>query len=299
MARRLRSAAVGAFVLGALALLASAIVIWGGGRWFRSTYDCVCYFDGSVNGLAKGAAVKFRGVKIGWVQDIRMRYRQAAEDRRIPVLIALDAKRVHELVAGSNEAPIAKLVSEGLHARLESESLVSGQLYVGLQFQPNSAAAPTQEAEIPTLPNGLEEASTTVMALLERLRRVDFEGIGRSMANAADGVAALAGSRELHAAVTQMPALIRSVRRLTTDLDSHVGATTEELRAAARDARSTLAQMRTTLERADRTLAPQGPLVGGLSDTLQDLDRAARAVRELAESLERNPSSLLLGRKER
>jgi len=299
MARRLHSAAVGGFVLGAIALAVSAIAIWGGGRWFRPTYECVCYFDGSVNGLSAGAPVKFRGVKIGWVRDIRMRYRQASDDRRIPVLIALEANRVRELAQGDGAAPIRQLVGEGLRARLQSESLVSGELYVELKFAPNSRAEPAQEAEIPTMRSELEEASTSLVALLEKLRAVDFEGIGRSMASAADGLHDLADSRELHAAVAQMPALVRSMRRLTADLDSQIGTTGDELRATARDARATLEKMRGTLERADRTLAPQGAVVSGLEDTLEDLDRAARAVRELAESLDRNPSSLLLGRKER
>src|SRR5262249_1964195 len=130
MARRLRSAAVGAFVVGALGLLLSAIAIWGGGRWFRPTYECVCYFDGSVNGLSTGAAVKFRGVKIGWVHDIRMRYRQASDDRRIPVLIALDAGRVRELAQDGGAAPIRKLGGEGLHARVGGESQADGPTYV-------------------------------------------------------------------------------------------------------------------------------------------------------------------------
>ena len=65
---------IGIFVLGAIALVVIAIVVLGSGKFFRKTYIAVCYFEGSVGGLNIGAPVVFRGVKVGSVKDVVLRF---------------------------------------------------------------------------------------------------------------------------------------------------------------------------------------------------------------------------------
>jgi len=92
--RRANPALIGAFVLGGVALASIVVVVWGSGRFFRETRSLVCYFSGSVNGLNAGAPVKFRGVQIGSVTDIRFRLAEATavspEEFRIPVWFEVD-----------------------------------------------------------------------------------------------------------------------------------------------------------------------------------------------------------------
>src|SRR5690242_2285027 len=93
--RRANPALIGAFVLGAVVLVGAVVVVWGSGRFFRNTKTFVAYFSGSVNGLNPGAPVKFRGVKIGSVTEIRLRQVDptriaAAEAHSIPVHFAVD-----------------------------------------------------------------------------------------------------------------------------------------------------------------------------------------------------------------
>src|SRR5215470_19720389 len=99
MGKRVNPTIIGAFVLGAIALGIVAVTIWGSGRLFQKAYNYVCYFPGSVNGLNLGAPVKFRGVQVGNVTDIRLIYKQTNGEPRIPVFLKLDEDRMRELGA--------------------------------------------------------------------------------------------------------------------------------------------------------------------------------------------------------
>src|SRR5262245_46226370 len=121
MSKRVDSAVIGMFVVGALVLVVAAVLVWGSGRFFRSTTRYVAYFDGSVNGLEVGAPVKARGVTIGKVVAIRLRYRQSPTERRVPVFAEVDVKRLIELgVEAPTASRLGEMIARGLRARLES-----------------------------------------------------------------------------------------------------------------------------------------------------------------------------------
>ena len=94
MNKKISPAMIGAFVLGAVALIVIAILVFGSGRLFRQTRNFVLYFDNSVNGLRVGAPVKFKGVEIGSVKDIRLRLGQGTASDKIPVIIEIDLKKL-------------------------------------------------------------------------------------------------------------------------------------------------------------------------------------------------------------
>src|SRR6266481_4430040 len=155
MGKRANPLLVGSFVLGGLALAVTVIATIGSGKFFLHTQRFVVYFDGSVNGLDTGAPVKFRGVPIGTVTDVRLKLPpQQVADRRIPVLIE---------------------VVEGSPARF---ALPPGSGY----------------REIPSLPTTLEQAQAKLSEVLTQLSKLDVDGIGRSVTAAADGVTRLASS---------------------------------------------------------------------------------------------------------
>src|SRR5258706_12196207 len=87
VAKKPSATVVGAFILGGALLMIAAVAIWGAGHLFERRYRFVCYFPGSVNGLKVGAAVKYRGVAIGQITGMRIRFQQPRDDTRIPVFI--------------------------------------------------------------------------------------------------------------------------------------------------------------------------------------------------------------------
>ena len=90
MNKKISPTLIGAFVVGAVALIVIAILVFGSGRLFRQSRDFVLYFDNSVNGLRVGAPVKFKGVEVGSVKDIRLQLEQGKLINKIPVIIEID-----------------------------------------------------------------------------------------------------------------------------------------------------------------------------------------------------------------
>ncbi len=296
---------IGAFVLGGAALAIAAVMIWGSGWLFRPSWRYVCYFSGSVNGLAVGAPVKFRGVEIGAVREIRLRYAQQPDDRRIPVFINLDERRVEELGAGLTPSPdmIAGLIDQGLRARLETLSIVTGVLYVNFDFHPEVPVRMAQSEdseflEIPTAPTPLEEAAQTASEILMHLQKVDVEGLTRNVAELVQGLNDVVRSPSLRASLDSLPETLGSLRRLATSLDARSGQVAASAEDLAAETRRTLVSLQATLDAVQGLVAPDAPLPVQLGETVTELGRAARALRGLADYLERNPNAVVFGRPE-
>ncbi len=303
MGRKASPAVIGAFVVGALVLAGVAITIWGSGKLFQQQYVAVAYFPGSVNGLSPGAPVKFRGVQIGQVGEIRLLYEQARGAPRIPVFLKIDGERMRELGAQRAPSPelLHDLIAQGLRARLQTLSIVTGVLFVDFDILPGSPMEMMQEAdasypEIPTLPTTFEEATKTVSDVLAQIKEVDFKGIAMAVREAVDGLTRLAGNPRLAAAIDGLPGAIDSARRLLADLDAKTAPLADGVRDISTDTRQTLASLRATLEAIEALVAPDAPLAVEFTQAAADLGRASRALGDLADFLERDPSAVVFGR---
>ena len=301
MGKKTNPALIGAFVVGAIALVVVAVVVWGKGQLFETSQLYVAYFKGSVNGLTKGAPVKFRGVQIGEVTDIRLRYKQVRGDPRVPVFFKVDEGRVAELGgARPTREAVGGLISQGWRARLQTLSIVTGVLYVEFDLVPGSTPEFVQGEdatymEVPTVPTALEEATATVSDILADLKAIDFAGIGKGISATLNRVDGVLDRPELDSAIAELPKTIAAIRRLATDLDSRTEPLTASLLGTSDEARRGVESLRATLDGVHGLLAPDGPLAVELTQTVADLGRAARALRELADYLERNPNAVLFG----
>jgi paraquat-inducible protein B len=314
---------VGVFVLGALAIAVAGLAVFGSGKLFRRTAQFVMVFGGSVNGLSVGAPVKFRGVQVGSVTQIKLSLPgMTLPELRIPVFIEIDQDLVSRLGGMINPAEptsFAALIDEGLRAQLQLESIVTGVLFVELDLFPGSPVnlyLPKGESaylEIPTQPTLLQEASQTGADLIAKLRDVDFDGLVTSVRDAARSVADLAGSPELRqtlvaARETMVSArdTLAQIRPRIPQLASGVDSASNRLQGSLKRFDATLGSLDTALSSLDATLGsvnrlvdPSAPLVYQLTTTLTDLGTAAKSVRELADYLDRNPSAIITGRSPR
>ncbi|MGA2410108.1 MAG: MlaD family protein, partial [Candidatus Binataceae bacterium] len=187
MAKRANPKVVGAFVIGAIALLIIAIAVLGSGELFARKNQYVLFFGGNVNGLRVGASVKFKGVEVGSVTNVLLNLnlgdQPVAHDFasiRIPVIIALDQ---HKIVSRGAVTDFSKpenlklAINYGLRGQLATESFLTGLLYVDLDFHPSSKPRfflPPQSGyeEIPTLPNAYEEAQSAASRIIQQLDKV-------------------------------------------------------------------------------------------------------------------------------
>jgi paraquat-inducible protein B len=302
MSRRANPTWVGAFVLGAVVLAVLAVGLFGSGRLFREAHPFVLYFTGSVNGLDPGAPVKFKGVEVGAVQRIMVRFERTAGEVSIPVYIELDAEKLARAGAQVEFTPDAMnaAVEQGLRGRLESQSLVTGLLFVNLDYFPETPAKRVGTGdwppEIPTLPTTIEQATQVAKEIVERLGEIDLEALVKSATETLDALRDLAGSQEARSAVASLDETLASLRDLSQSLDRTIGPLGESLRTTAEETQRLEEQLTRTLGAVQQIVQPGSPLTQQLGAALQDVSAAARSVRALADSLERNPGAIVRGR---
>jgi paraquat-inducible protein B len=325
MSTKVSPTLIGAFVIGAVALIVIAILLLGSGRLFRQTRDFVLYFDNSVNGLRVGAPVKFKGVEVGSVKDIRLQLEKGAEVNKIPVIIEIDLGKLTlrgatPEIAVDREA-FHKAVVDGLRGQLAMESLVTGVLYVALDFFPGTPINFVQQEnvnnkypEIPTLPTSLELAKDAVDRILNKLEEVDFKRLLDSFTKTSDGVGQLVSVnspivksilQSVDQAMPQLRGAISDFRTLTATANNNVTNVSADLHQTLTAAHSAIEQIAATMKEAETTIIsvratvdPNSPTFYELTKSLREVSGAASSIRLLADSLDRNPQAVILGKPE-
>jgi paraquat-inducible protein B len=307
MGRKANPTVIGAFVVAALVLAVLAIAFFGSGRLFRKTSKWVLFFDRSVNGLRVGAPVKFKGVEIGTVNDIRLNLGEMArgpKEAYIPVIIAIDSERVREKggrVMDLTPEVGRQLVDEGLRAQLSTESFVTGVLYVELDFFPGTPATLVNEPtvpfpEIPTLPTALEQVQAKASEIITKLGEVDLKGLVESLKGTVEGLDRLVNSPEIRKVVDELDETLQTAREALGSVRSAADGLTRDTGPLWKSLRATSDQADASLRQLEALITPGAPLSYQVGETLRELGDAARALRVLAELLERDPSVLIRGR---
>ncbi len=319
MSAEVNKARVGIFVVGALALLVFGLMALGGKKLFSNDIDYVLYFDGSVSGLSIGAPVVFRGVPLGNVTKISLVANARDEGVTIPVYIRIDEGSIvrlgnsSELTDAMREEIIRRMVQRGLRARLQLQSLITGQYRVELDFFPDTPAryhSSDHDNEIPTVPSQLDEFQRA-------LSKLPLESIATSVNNALEGISRLVNSDDLQKSVTAMRQAFENARVLlenmiplredarktlsTLDqtartLDKQVPEAMASFQLAMNGIAAAAGQLQRTLNSADGLVARDSRTVRDFNKALKEFSDAARAVRSLANMLERHPEALLRGK---
>lgn len=330
MSKKANPTLIGAFVVGAVVLVFAAIAIIGSGQLFRKTYEFVLYFEGSVSGLREGASVKYKGVEIGTITSILLQLGDGVDANRIPVIIKLDANKISGSrgVGGSltDPAGLKAAIDRGLRGQLQTESIVTGVLFVALDLFPDSPIKFVQPPgsryqEIPTIPTTLQKVQDILGQLLGKLDEIDFKQLLNSVTDAVKnfegfannkdlreafaGVNQLVNKPELHAAVRSLDETVRrisqaadGVQKVAGTLDRSVATLSVDLKETLTGVRDAVKQIQVTVANADGFVDPNSPTAYELTKALKELSGAARSLRLMADFLERNPRALLFGRPE-
>lgn len=238
-------------------------------------------FDQSVRGLAIGAPIDFLGIEIGSVKAIRLDY--DGKRKRFPVEVVADIfptrlGQVREALRQNDDTEatrdvtlLQRMVAGGLRAQARTGSLLTGSMYIALEFMPRTAAASldtsTELPAIPTVPGTLSDVQPQLAEIVAKINKVPFDDIGRN----------------LHDTLTQARQAIAQLK--------------PEAQASLAEVRRTLQAVQETLAHADRQLLdPSAPIQRNAEQTLQDLQRASQSLRTLTDYLQRHPESLLRGK---
>ncbi len=268
------------------------------------------HFDGSVRGLSLGAPVEFRGIKIGTVTDVAVTINPKTLDIEIPVIIEIQPERLTTPEALGSKKPYevgALMVKRGMRARLETGSLLTGQLFIDLDFYPKLAQESLlmtgKYPEIPTIPSAMDEFRRTASDVLAEIRKVPFDKIGQEILETLQGANQFANSPELLEAVHTLNATLEEIHELTRDTKGSLNRSFDSLETLtqhldikvvtlADSIEKTLGTARSALEIAD----PNSPAAVNLATALEELSAAARSIRVLADYLEQHPEALVQGK---
>jgi paraquat-inducible protein B len=297
-------AVVGAFVLGAIALAVGGVIFFGSARLFADTERFVIYFEGSVNGLQVGSPVKLEGVEIGQVRSVRAIADTEAFEFLTETVIEVDRSRFQRrgpLLRGTDEERTRRLIDAGIRARLELQSMITGQLFVGLLMLPDTevrlvGGPDAPHPELPSVPTTSQQVMRTVRSAVEKFEALPLDDIVAKLDSVVAGVDHLVNESDLDEAISNFNlALIEArkavadTRKLVQNVDGQVGPVAESAVAALGEAQTLLAD-------AGAAVEPDSALALQLGTTLREVTEAARALRLLADYLERNPNSVVFGR---
>lgn len=328
MSKQASPTLIGAFVIGAIALALLAIIILGGGKLFTRQVPVVMYFDGSLAGLSPGAPITFRGVRVGQVTEVFLSYDMAQQNIRIPVFGVIEPSQVRPIGEAQGEVPregagLQALIERGMRAQLAVSSLVTGQMAVNLDFFPNPSPAGTAEnryqdrVEIPTQPSTIEAVQETLQTVIQKISRLPLDKILEDVREAINSVTAVINNPELAEVVPNLNATLVNVKRLSATVDEELTPVLNRLGQSSGTVEQTLSQARATLGDAQRALAaleraasraeqtmgaanslvqPNSPVIFDMSNALREITAAARSMRNLSDTIARDPNSLLFGR---
>jgi paraquat-inducible protein B len=248
------------------------------------------YFSESVRGLAPGAPVEFRGIRIGQVIAVDLEFDMEQMQFRIPVVVEIEPERVNITGSGAIDAVALapKLVERGLRAQLKVVNLLTGQLAVSLNIYPNEAKVALiyggAYPEMPTLPTPLEEIAGTVTSLLKKIDQIPFDkiagGLDRDLATFDTTL------KTADATLKTLDATLRDMQSLAKNLDAEV----------APAATATIEELRRTLAALQNNFGADSSLSFEAGQALDEFTKAARSLRALTDYLERHPESLLRGK---
>ena len=248
-------------------------------------HPTVMYFSESLRGLAVGAPVDFNGIIVGDVKGISAEFHPETGTLLFPVEVNLYPARLRARAHGTMQkaedaakrmARMDKLVASGVRAQLKTGNLLTGQLYIALDFFPNAAPAKidwTKEPPIfPTVSGGLHDLQIMLANLSKKIDKMPIDKI----------------ATDLRQTLQTLNRTLESTDKMVKQLDKDV---TPVVRGALEDARK-------TLNAAEHALATDSPLSHDMREALRELTRAARTLRVLGDFLERHPEALLRGKKE-
>jgi paraquat-inducible protein B len=327
---------IGSFVLGAVALLVVAVLLFGGAALFASKRTLVSYFPGSVQGLREGSSVVLNGVRIGYVKAIRLQG-ELKPGNAMEMLVQVTMEILpssFELYSNGSALSVEtraqmspqQYVNAGIRAKLATESFVTGQLLVELDFRPDTPAVMRARTkggpvEIPTIPGDVQQILQRVQTFFANLsEEIDVNTLAKDVQGILNGLNELANSPDLRSMLAggskltndDLPRLTSSLERTLTDLqgatkdarelvshvDKQVDPLMSDLLPAIRRLDSTLKSTEATLQSVSGHLREDSALSLEVRSTLQDVQSMSDAATALLQYLDEHPEALLRGKKE-
>ena len=321
--------AIGAFIIGGIALIILAILVFSSDSLFSKNHRFVVVFTESINGLKVGAPIKLYGVQVGHVTQITVKRDKDKNMTLIPVIFEVNHEHISNYVNTEADdwsvSEVDKLVKSGLRMQLQLGSLLTGQLFIEALFLPdmpiNLYGHDTDLKEIPSIPSSSAEIQKTLRNLLESSKTVDLKTLFNNLQQTVSNIATLTGSEQTQSTLTALNKSMLDLQDIMSNLKGNTNLISDDLRktiknadqliadmntntsALFKDTRQVLVTGETTLKDINSTLASintvidnDSPISQDLQTALQELSKAARSTRIMMNYLEQHPDALLYGK---
>jgi len=323
--------AIGGFLIAGLALLITALLVFGGGQFFKPKLHWVVYFDSSLNGLNVGAPVKVQGVQIGTVKEIVLQVDLKHNRLMKPVVLEIEPGSLVSpqgevlqpaLTDKERHERLQSFIDAGLRARLEIQSLLTGLLYVNLDFYPNYEVRLTglsykDYPEVPAIPTTVDEVRGALEHVVTKIKDMPLDSMVRDLSATLAEIRFIVASDETKQSREALAQTLREAEQLLADLNRQLppliretsrtvkeaGGMVKDLRAEAKSAltaaQQSLLKATAMLEEAKGAMANIADTTAGdsaLQESLVELRDAARSIRLLSDYLEQHPESLIYGK---
>lgn len=266
MSKQASKTLIGGFVLGAVALVVVAVLVFGSGRFLTERLTYVLHFEGSVKGLNIGSPVLFRGVKVGTVKDIQLKADIEAVSVLIPVLVDIEPKRFlgyHR--AEDSKVNLRRLIEAGLRARLELQSVVLGQLMVELDFHPDTPVKLVGDEsgypEIPTIQSGMQELARTI-------EKLPIDQLASKLTSAIAGIERAVNSPDVTESISNLNQTLKDIQNLVRNIDSRIEPLASSLEGTIQDYGKLARDVDEKVE----------PLASGVDNVLKDTRKLVRNI---------------------
>lgn len=309
------------FVMAASIIAVAAVMVFGAAKFFSRTENFISFFSESVNGLDVGAPLKYKGVKIGKVEGIFISSSKNIKESSVSVVYSIDIDQLRRKT-GTDFKDYSdwmdEQIAEGLRAKLNYQSIVTGMLYIELDFIADKGEkydlkyGGTRFKEIPAAKSGLSELAkgfektmadvakidfaaigqnvhSAIVKVNEKLDGIDAKAISDSAVSALKGVDELARSRDVAEAIKKLDALL-------SDSDALVNDARAELKKFSASGASLMARLDEVLRNVNSVVAPQSPFRYQIAVLLKTMDESMSYISNFTDYLQRNPNSLLRGK---
>ena len=321
MKNKISPAAIGMFVMAASIIAVAAVMVFGAAKFFSRTENFISFFSESVNGLDVGAPLKYKGVKIGKVEGIFISSSKNIKESSVSVVYSIDIDQLRRKT-GTDFKDYSdwmdEQIAEGLRAKLNYQSIVTGMLYIELDFIADKGEkydlkyGGTRFKEIPTAKSGLSELAKGFEKTMADVAKIDFAAIGQNVHSAIvkvneklDGIDAKAISDSAVSALKGVDELARnkdvagSIKKLDallSDSDALVNDARAELKKFSASGTSIMALLDEVLRHVNSVVAPQSPFRYQIAVLLKTMNESMSYISNFTDYLQRNPNSLLRGK---
>ena len=302
MSKQANPTLIGAFVLGAIALGVIGILFFGSTHLFVDEEEFVIFFDETVNGLDVGAPVKFKGVPVGQVTAIYIRLDDRKDIASIPVIISISKKTLGSELVGDGKHLIGgalyeSSIKKGLRAKLEYQSFVTGMLFIELNYYPDESVPHLRPnsfnlKEIPAVSSGLNELWKKASEAIMDISSIDFKSMGNRLNDIL--VKVDKGVSEIN--FEDINGAFAEIQKVGAQISHKVDPLSESLTETLYSAQSAFDRIQHSFDNVDNMLSPDSTFRYEVENAFQEFAEASQAVRELADYLERNPSSIITGK---